>query len=567
MKPPPVRLLEHDRAPDFSPRATRVPAPLGLTDASPGGPARLVILGPPGTGKTEATVEWFARPALAASGFDASRVLVCSFTRAAAGVARERLAATAPRRLTADDLQPCARTIHAEALSLVRSVRDVKLRGGRELPDARLEHVDVGRDRRAQALRVWDLARGLRQRNDLRGAFALAAPVGLTVAEVQAEIERYELAKAKANEIDFTDLLEIALTLPCPERDLVVVDEAQDSSPLQWALFERWGSAARKFVLVGDPDQAVHRWCGAWPERLVELARAEAWEVRRLAQSHRVPRAHHRIAVPVIRVVRDRLDAPYTPAGREGTVTIASRDEALERLERAAAEGTTTLVLARSGAILHRFARPLAERGVPFAHERGYSPLTPLPRLAAARGLVALRGHLPAAPADLRELVTALPANFFAHSTRRVVVRALQRAQDTLVTPQVLNSMGLCPDELLEGDLAGALALLELDRRASMQRRLVQDLARLVEVRGPGILTSSPSVTLTTAHGAKGREAPLVVVDLEAPPLVRRNMADRGDDHERQLLYVALTRSCEELALVRHRRRDLGHQLGLRCPA
>jgi DNA helicase-2/ATP-dependent DNA helicase PcrA len=539
-------------------------------------PRQLVVLGPPGTGKSTAALRDLALPALRAT--SPSEVLACSFTRSAAGVLRERLAHAlggAPR-----DYRASARTVHSEALRLVVASRGaVKLVGerlGRAADDElRLpEQTTLGSpedgaqarttDLRTAALRLWDLARNRRERDDLRRAYALIQPVRYSLVELMAAIGRYEAAKRAAGEIDFVDLLEAALDLPAPQRELLLVDEVQDCSPLQWALVERWGTAARWFVLVGDPDQSVHRWCGAAPERLLELA--SAFDTRRLVQSFRVPRSHHALAVPLIQRNRRRLDAPYAAAPRDGSVIELPIEEALIEIEQAAVSGVETLVLARSSAILARHASALSASVVPFAHERGYSPLSSATRVAAVKGVLALRSGQALSPGAASALLEALPAKgHFPPQAKAAVCRQVEALRGPTVAPTILVELGARLGPLSEGTLEEALLVLRLHRAFGVRRRLAHDLATLVERRGVAALMDTPTVTLTTMHGAKGREAPLVVVDLEAPRLVVEGFGrvPAARETERQLLYVALTRSRERLLLVRHPRRDLGRELGL----
>jgi ATP-dependent exoDNAse (exonuclease V) beta subunit len=54
--------------------------------------------------------------------------------------------------------------------------------------------------------------------------------------------------------------LPVALDLPMPKYDLLLIDEAQDLSKCQQALAKK---AGRRLVFVGDPKQALYGFCGA----------------------------------------------------------------------------------------------------------------------------------------------------------------------------------------------------------------------------------------------------------------------------------------------------------------
>ncbi len=111
----------------------------------------------------------------------------------------------------------------------------------------------------------------------------------LTLAE--AIFERYETAKRARAALDFDDLIERTLSLLLRQEaaewvlyeldariDHILVDEAQDTSPQQWAILERLtedffaGQGARECMptlfAVGDEKQSIYGFQGAVPEML-----------------------------------------------------------------------------------------------------------------------------------------------------------------------------------------------------------------------------------------------------------------------------------------------------------
>ena len=56
-----------------------------------------------------------------------------------------------------------------------------------------------------------------------------------------------------------------------PNFDVVIVDEAQDLSWLQWKMVERVLTKAKRVYIAGDDDQAIYRWAGARPEFLMNM--------------------------------------------------------------------------------------------------------------------------------------------------------------------------------------------------------------------------------------------------------------------------------------------------------
>lgn len=96
-------------------------------------------------------------------------------------------------------------------------------------------------------------------------------------------LEAYDLWKRRRRIIDFVDMLDRALSLlehpevraELAERfELLVVDEFQDTSPIQLALFTRLHQLAGRSSWVGDRKQCIFEYAGADPELMESVA---AW--------------------------------------------------------------------------------------------------------------------------------------------------------------------------------------------------------------------------------------------------------------------------------------------------
>lgn len=101
-------------------------------------------------------------------------------------------------------------------------------------------------------------------------------------------LDAYEQAKKALGAVDFSDqevlLLRALRTSPtvrealATELDLVMVDEFQDTSPLQLALFVELAKLAKRSVWVGDPKQAVYGFRGTDASLIAGVLDAiEAW--------------------------------------------------------------------------------------------------------------------------------------------------------------------------------------------------------------------------------------------------------------------------------------------------
>lgn len=571
----------------------------------------LVLIGPPGTGKTRAVLDSWLKPALA-SGLEAESVLGCSFTTAAANEMRSRLAEDSG--LTFQSLRRACKTIHSEALRLARgsgaltelftetpkpsspagrAVLDEKLSGQVGLADvgktgtddlgvAVMDAVEAEpavsgwehlarpeRELDAEARRLWDIARNRYPQygtdtaniDPLLRKVLYLSDTAWGLPSLAAAVMEYEASKRAAGQIDFTDMLRQALDIEPPSRRLVVVDEAQDLSPLQIAVARRWGERADQVVWVGDPDQGIYAFAGADGSYLTGLIQ-EGTPTRRLSKSWRVSSEAHGLARGLIRRNRDRVDAPYEAAEHEGEVTHHDWHE--EVVDVVIAKKAPTMILARSARQLAAYARCLSDAGEPFVNERGPSPLQAPKRVRMLRAILAIRRGTKLDVPMAKALVDALPGRpkglWFSRTKREAQESLREQEEGALIDATQLQEIGVQLTPLIDaGSAAQALSELKVAK--------CSELLRIVERHGEGALVLEPRILLTTIHAAKGRESDVVVVDLQAPlPTLRE--VERGEAElqtERRVLYVALTRARRHLALVHPANpgQSLGVLLGL----
>lgn len=126
--------------------------------------------------------------------------------------------------------------------------------------------------------------------------------------------------------IDFDDMLIMARGKIEP-FDVVVVDEAQDLSPIQWELIK--SITKHHMIISGDDDQALFRWCGADPHGMLKIANTT--EV--LSQSYRVPRKAHALAESTIKQVTNRVGKRYSPIDLEGIIHIVNEYDPMKLKE------------------------------------------------------------------------------------------------------------------------------------------------------------------------------------------------------------------------------------------
>lgn len=95
-------------------------------------------------------------------------------------------------------------------------------------------------------------------------------------------IQEYDTYKKNRGQIDYTDMEVLVLRLLEQESvratlgeelDLLLVDEFQDTSPIQLALFLRLSQLAKQSIWVGDPKQSIYGFRGAEPGLMAAVIR------------------------------------------------------------------------------------------------------------------------------------------------------------------------------------------------------------------------------------------------------------------------------------------------------
>lgn len=261
-------------------------------DAATSAREHLLIIAPPGCGKTEVLAHRAAHQI--ASLETNQRVLALTFTKRARSNLEERLRAVLGHARSRR--QVAVRNLHGFATQVVLAHgRTIGLDlDGLELPKTSTMRKAMEAVGGGPAMYVAEGILGEIKRSPLSDAEVLTAiqQRGSDPAVVLAE--KVERARQDTNQLHYDDLLRHAqrlLHIPAVARlyqahfGAVLVDEFQDLSPQQLDLAMLSCTSRRTFA--GDPLQGIYSWAGAAPAEIEEKIRETCGEPVRLRESYR----------------------------------------------------------------------------------------------------------------------------------------------------------------------------------------------------------------------------------------------------------------------------------------
>lgn len=356
------------------------------------------------------------------------------------------------------------------------------------------------------------------------------------------EVDRVSRAlaayKSSKGLMDFTDMLtEFVKSKIRVPLDVLLVDEAQDLSLLQWHVVEQLSKGCRRVIVAGDDDQAIYRWAGADVEHLISLP----GDARVLGQSWRCPPIVQSTAHTIISNVKHRRPKDWSARvggtgelARAGNFGDVDCNNAWDEQD---LELQPVLVLARNAYVLREQVEPaLKSQGIIY-EKNGKSSLD-LRTLRAARTWEDLRAGEAVTLNDAREMYA------FISSGQNGIKRGFKKLEkfgDDVDVPVTMRELREYGGLAVSPDIIWHEALDNLPK---------DEMSYMLAARRRGErLQSRPRVRLSTIHSAKGGQAQHVVLMTEMAKRTFREM-DGAPEDEARVWYVGVTRAKNKLTIV-----------------
>ena len=484
-----------------------------------------IIMGPPGTGKTENLLRIVDRELKEGTAPD--RIAFVSFTNKATDEARDR--AKTKFNLTDNDF-PFFCTLHAfgkRQLGFTKSevmdkqdYREFADNYGVELKTVSLDWDGNGVFTTDNKY-LRDINKSRMQRLELQDYYN-KANLDYPWNELIWAYRSLEEYKHQSSKCDFTDMLSQYVEFgPSPPLDVVIVDEAQDLTKLQWDMCDKMWKNAKRVYISGDDDQAIFRWAGADIEHLINMKGNQSV----LKQSHRCPKKVHVIAQDIVNRIVHRREKTWNPRDEEGEVNFHAYPGSVD-----ISEGNW-LLLATCKYMLKDFEEELRYRGLPYT-KFGKPPVS----TDLLRGVEAW-GRLN----DFEDISYNDVGAVYSNLKSGVGVARGHKNLQTLEEGKSYNAEELVMHHgLLSAGDPWDIAFNIGD----------QDKSYIMSMEKHGGLRADAKINLSTIHMAKGGECDNVALMTDLSRANRDEMEINSDDTNRAF-YVAVTRAKKSLHIVR----------------
>ena len=333
--------------------------------------------------------------------------------------------------------------------------------------------------------------------------------------------------KKKRNKYDMTDMI-VDFNKKhydsIPNFDVVIVDEAQDLSWLQWKMVERIVTNAKRVYIAGDDDQAIFRWAGARPEYLINMD----GERIILNKSYRLSKLIHKKANTLIKRVRGRVEKEWTSRDEMGAVNIHPVPQ-LNKLKKG-----EWLILGRDKYQLDALEEDLINEGVYYERNDETSI-----NKGIHESILAWEDLRKGKSIDIK-LVKKVYTYLKTGKSVTKEHKGMENAdKEKLYTYDTLSTQyGLLASK--EEPWFKALENIESDKKTYVRACL----------RRKENIRHGPRIKLSTIHGSKGSEADNV--------MLLTGLSRKSDeaywsqrDEERRVFYVGMTRARNNLDIVR----------------
>ena len=341
--------------------------------------------------------------------------------------------------------------------------------------------------------------------------------------------------KTGSNLVDYTDMITKLVAknkekLIIPKFKAIFIDEAQDLAPVQWQMYDALKECTEDMYLAGDDDQAIFAWAGADVNRFI----TEPAEETILDQSERIPKVVQEMSSVIINRIQGlRKEKIYHPKINKKTKKIVEGyTESIYSLDNLNLQQGQWLILARTTYRVGEICKKLKESNLYYNHYRfGKSFDTKLFRTIL--NWTRLTKGESINRADCKDIFDYLNVEFNENLGQDIKMEDLNFKK------------GLPWYEVFTN--ADQAECFYIRNMLTMDEKLFKE----------------PRIQVSTIHAAKGGECDNVVLVLDNAKKIRDSIASsiEKQDEEHRVWYVGVTRSAQNLYILKSKKERNGYNL------
>ncbi len=190
-------------------------------------------------------------------------------------------------------------------------------------------------------------------------------------------VQKYEEYKNRQHLVDFFDCLIKYVregdSLPCK---VVMIDECQDITALQWQVIDKAFANAEHIYVAGDENQSIYTYAGARPDYLISLANKHPRI--ELSASYRLPKNVYNVAKGIVGMIQEKTDKAFNfkEGNIDGNVVSLNNLDRLKNFmhfdELKDDKVCQWYLLARNNCFLDKYTKLLEDNLIPYWNSDGF---------------------------------------------------------------------------------------------------------------------------------------------------------------------------------------------------
>ena len=490
---------------------------------------RIIIPGPPGTGKTYHLINNYLKKEIEEYKTSADRIAYLTFSNAATDEAKKRIFSTFPQVKEF----PYICTMHSLGTRELNIDTNTKLLKDKKwnafknfsqickdmsfesyindsgVPQYKNNHMKIIEYSKAKKISIVDAAIEL----DLQHSI----DVWLTE-QINADLKSY---KEQTGMIEFSDMIKQFIKRDkCPPLDVVFLDEAQDLNPLQWDMFFYIESKCKRSYIAGDDDQTIYTFQGADENIFINLQGEKDPRI----ESRRVPRSVHKVAISILENIDNRMIKDWKPRDAEGKVFFNHTMDSIDF------SSGNWMILARTNKMLYPIRDYLTSLNLRF--DSKINDLLPNSLLKVYRTWIRLNEGATVGGEEAKLIYEYLSYKL------KHVKRGFSEGK-SLENIDYVDLDDLRMDHGLE--IYGSWEQLNIPEESKLYMKSL--------IANGDNLFDKPRIKVSTIHSVKGEECDNVVLFTDLERVIYES-ARRNPNPEHRLFFVGVTRTKENLYIM-----------------